>query len=158
MEPISRDDSVVAANSGRAKKATRRKISTAAAVVVVIAIGIAAVVSNVGGNSSRSGSLTSDAIATTCGPSNDPATQNVGSIGRVTWPVDSNTGIVSATFKFTGAQFDSTPALVATLSGVATTVGGKQVFSASTGFLTASVTVDLYTQAGQLVRTTSANC
>ena len=89
MEPISRDDSVVAANSGRAKKATRRKILIAAAVVVLIAIGIAAVPKSGGDNSARSGSFSSDTITTSCGPAGDL----VGSIGRVKWTTGLNTDI-----------------------------------------------------------------
>ena len=148
MEPISRDDSVAPGKSGRAKKATRRKISIAAAVVIVIAIGIAAVASSGGDKSSRSGSEYSDTITTSCRPTVDL----VGSIGNVSWTVGQNTGIARVQFRFTD------PEDPATFSGVGTTLSGKQAFSATYDLGAPSVTVDMYSDKNTLLRTTSANC
>jgi|GEM_PF-3696020 len=148
MEPISRDDSVVAPNAGRARKATRRKILIAAAVVIVIAIGIAAVPKSGGDNSARSGSLYDDAITTTCGRSTD----GINSIARVVWTSSLNTGIVRVRFNFTGTDGPTSP------DGYAETVNGKKVFSASYEFGAQSVTVDMYDSTNTIRRTTSANC
>jgi len=148
MEPMSRDDSVVAANSGRARKATRRKILIVAAVVIVIAIGIAAVPKSGGDNSARSGSFSSDTITTSCGPTGDL----VGSIGRVKWTTGLNTDITRVQFRFID------PDGVATFSGVATTVDGNRVFYATYELGAQSVTVDLYASNNALLGTKSANC
>ncbi|CAB4791830.1 MAG: hypothetical protein F2894_05700 [Actinobacteria bacterium] len=149
MEPISRDDSPAAGKSGRAKKATRRKILIAAAVVIVIAIGIAAVPKSGGDNSARSGSLYDDAITTTCGLA---TWLSMDSKAKVVWTSSLNTGIASVRFNFTGTDGPTSP------WGNAETVNGNKVFSASYEFGAKSVQVQMYTQAGQLVRTTSANC
>lgn len=148
MEPISRDDSVAAGKSGRAKKATRRKILIAAAVVAVIAIGIAAVPKSGGDNSARSGSLYDDAITTTCGRSTD----GINSIARVVWSSGLNTGIVRVRFNFTGTDGPTSP------DGNAETVNGNKVFSASYEFGADSVKVEMYDSTNTIRRTSSANC
>lgn len=148
MEPISRDDSVVAPNAGRAKNATRRKISITAAVVVVIAIGIAAVVSSGGDKSSRSGSLYDDAITTTCGRSTD----GTNSIASVVWTSNLNTGIVRVRFNFTGTDGPTSP------TGYAQTVNGNKVFSASYEFGAQSVKVEMYDLSNTLRRESAAQC
>ncbi|AKL73933.1 hypothetical protein IMCC26256_111663 [Actinobacteria bacterium IMCC26256] len=148
MEPISRDDSPAAGKSGRAKKATRRKILIAAAVVIVIAIGIAAVPKSGGDNSARSGSYSSDTITASCGDSNDM----VGSTGRVKWTVGLNTDIARVQFRFVD------PDGVATFSGVATTLDGNRVFYATYELGAQSVNVDLYASNNALLGTKSAKC